>query len=669
MNPQEAKSKIDKLSYQLDAHNYNYYVLSQPSISDFEYDQLMKELIQLEHDFPEYSDENSPSQRVGSDINKEFEQVRHLYPMLSLGNTYSEEELNDFISRIKKLITEEVEYVCELKYDGVAISLTYENGKLKKAVTRGDGEFGDDVTRNVKTIRSIPLKLSYDDIPEEFEIRGEIFLPIAGFNAMNEDRKNQDEPEFANPRNAASGTLKMQNSSMVAKRPLDCILYYLPGEQLPFNSHYECLEKAREWGFKIPIEYIKKTSEITDIFEYIHYWEKERHKLPFDIDGIVIKVNSFQQQKRLGFTSKTPRWAISYKFKAEQAKTKVQSIDFQIGRTGAVTPVANLDPVQLAGTIVKRASLHNEDQIKLLDIRVGDYVFVEKGGEIIPKIVGVDKSARVEGIEEFKFISHCPECGAKLERNPDESAHYCPNTYLCPPQIKGRIEHFVSRKAMDINIAEATIDQLFRKKLLNNITDLYRLEFMQLVMLERFAEKSANNLINSIEESKSIPFQRVLYAIGIRYVGETVARKLAYHFKSMDAIMNAKLEELINVDEIGERIAKSLIEFFQFDANISVIQDLKNFGLQMEMSKDDTSRSAALVNQSFVISGTFDKYSRDELKRLIELNGGKNISSISTKTDFLLAGENMGPAKKKKATDLGIKIINEDEFLSMIGII
>jgi DNA ligase (NAD+) len=669
MNPQEAKSKIDKLSHQLDAHNYNYYVLSQPSISDFEYDQLMKELIQLEHDFPEYSDENSPSQRVGSDINKEFEQVRHLYPMLSLGNTYSEEELNDFISRIKKLITEEVEYVCELKYDGVAISLTYENGKLKKAVTRGDGEFGDDVTRNVKTIRSIPLKLSYDDIPEEFEIRGEIFLPIAGFNAMNEDRKNQDEPEFANPRNAASGTLKMQNSSMVAKRPLDCILYYLPGEQLPFNSHSECLEKAREWGFKIPIEYIKKTSEITDIFEYIHYWEKERHKLPFDIDGIVIKVNSFQQQKRLGFTSKTPRWAISYKFKAEQAKTKVQSIDFQIGRTGAVTPVANLDPVQLAGTIVKRASLHNEDQIKLLDIRVGDYVFVEKGGEIIPKIVGVDKSARVEGIEEFKFISHCPECGAKLERNPDESAHYCPNTYLCPPQIKGRIEHFVSRKAMDINIAEATIDQLFRKKLLNNITDLYRLEFMQLVMLERFAEKSANNLINSIEESKSIPFQRVLYAIGIRYVGETVARKLAYHFKSMDAIMNAKLEELINVDEIGERIAKSLIEFFQFDANISVIQDLKNFGLQMEMSKDDTSRSAALVNQSFVISGTFDKYSRDELKRLIELNGGKNISSISTKTDFLLAGENMGPAKKKKATDLGIKIINEDEFLSMIGII
>jgi DNA ligase (NAD+) len=669
MNPQEAKSKIDKLSHQLDAHNYNYYVLSQPSISDFEYDQLMKELIQLEHDFPEYSDENSPSQRVGSDINKEFEQVRHLYPMLSLGNTYSEEELNDFVSRIKKLITEEVEYVCELKYDGVAISLTYENGKLKKAVTRGDGEFGDDVTRNVKTIRSIPLKLSYDDIPEEFEIRGEIFLPIARFNAMNEDRKNQDEPEFANPRNAASGTLKMQNSSMVAKRPLDCILYYLPGEQLPFNSHYECLEKAREWGFKIPIEYIKKTSEITDIFEYIHYWEKERHKLPFDIDGIVIKVNSFQQQKRLGFTSKTPRWAISYKFKAEQAKTKVQSIDFQIGRTGAVTPVANLDPVQLAGTIVKRASLHNEDQIKLLDIRVGDYVFVEKGGEIIPKIVGVDKSARVEGIEEFKFISHCPECGTKLERNPDESAHYCPNTYLCPPQIKGRIEHFVSRKAMDINIAEATIDQLFRKKLLNNITDLYRLEFMQLVMLERFAEKSANNLINSIEESKSIPFQRVLYAIGIRYVGETVARKLAYHFKSMDAIMNAKLEELINVDEIGERIAKSLIEFFQFDANISVIQDLKNFGLQMEMSKDDTSRSAALVNQSFVISGTFDKYSRDELKRLIELNGGKNISSISSKTDFLLAGENMGPAKKKKATDLGIKIINEDEFLSMIGII
>jgi DNA ligase (NAD+) len=666
MDPQAARNRIEKLRDELDSHNYKYYVLSQPSISDFEYDQLMKELIQLENDFPEYSDENSPTKRVGSDINKEFEQVKHKYPMLSLGNTYSEEELNDFVSRIKKVITEDVEYVCELKYDGVAISLTYKNGNLEKAVTRGDGEVGDDVTRNVKTIRSVPLKLKNKDIPEEFEIRGEIFLPKAGFKTMNEERKIQNEAEFANPRNAASGTLKMQNSSLVAKRPLDCILYYLPGDQIPYPTHYEYLEKAKEWGFKIPLEYIKKTSEINEVFEYIHYWEKARKNLPFDIDGIVIKVNSFQQQEKLGFTSKTPRWAISYKFKAEQARTKLQSIDFQVGRTGAITPVANLDPVQLAGTVVKRATLHNEDQIKLLDIRLGDYVFVEKGGEIIPKIVGIDKSVREQGIQEFEFITHCPECGSMLERNPDEAAHYCPNSYLCPPQIKGRIEHFVSRKAMDINIAEATIDQLFRHKLLNNITDLYQLEFMQLVMLERFAEKSANNLINSIEESKLVPFPRVLYALGIRYVGETVARKLASHFKSMDAIMEANKEELINVDEIGERIAGSLIEFFKFETNISIIEDLKKFGLQMEMKESEAPQSSVLANKSFVISGTFEKYSRDELKRLIEQYGGKNVSAISAKTNYVLAGENMGPSKKDKAIKLGIEILSEEDFLGMI---
>ena len=666
MNPQEAGLRIEKLREELDTHNYKYYVLSQPSISDFEYDQLMKELIQLENKFPEFANENSPSQRVGSDINMEFEQVKHNYPMLSLGNTYSREELNDFVSRIKKVITEEVEYVCELKYDGVAISLNYKNGNLEKAVTRGDGEVGDDVTRNVKTIRSVPLKLNNKDIPEEFEIRGEIFLPKAGFKSMNEERKIQNEAEFANPRNAASGTLKMQNSALVAKRPLDCILYYIPGKQISYPTHYDYLEKAKEWGFKIPLDYIKKTSDINEVFQYIDYWEKERKNLPFEIDGIVIKVNSFQQQEKLGFTSKTPRWAISYKFKAEQARTKLQSIDFQVGRTGAITPVANLDPVQLAGTVVKRASLHNEDQIKLLDIRQGDYVFVEKGGEIIPKIVGVDKSARNKEIKEFEFISHCPECGTKLERNPDEAAHYCPNTYLCPPQIKGRIEHFVSRKAMDINIAEATIDQLFRHKLLNNITDLYRIEFMQLVMLERFAEKSANNLISSIENSKSVPFPRVLYALGIRYVGETVARKLASYFKSMDAIINASMEELTSVDEIGERIAGSLMEYFQFESNISIIKDLKNFGIQMEIIDNDAPQSSVLDNKSFVISGTFEKYSREELKRMIGQYGGKNVSAISAKTDFLLAGENMGPSKKKKAMELGINILSENDFLKMI---
>ena len=666
MEKQEAQSKISKLRKMLEKHNHQYYVLSQPSISDFEYDQLMNELISLEKSFPELKTEDSPSNRVGSDINVEFEQVAHKYPMLSLGNTYSKEELAEFDARVNKLLNDDYEYVCELKYDGVAISLTYRHGLLVRAVTRGDGSVGDDVTRNIKTIRSIPLKLENIDIPKEFEIRGEVFLPKEGFRKMNEEREKSGELSFANPRNAASGTLKMQNSSLVAKRPLDCYLYYIPGDELPFDTHFQYLKKAKEWGFKIPVEFIKIAKNIDEVFEFISYWDNERKNLEFEIDGIVIKVNAFNQQKKLGFTAKTPRWAISYKFKAEQALTKLKSISFQVGRTGAITPVANLEPVLLAGTTVKRASLHNEDQIKLLDIRIGDKVYVEKGGEIIPKITGVEKNQRPENTDAFEFIKNCPECNTLLIRNPEEAAHYCPNIYHCPPQIKGRMEHFVSRKAMNINIAEATIDQLFRHKLLNDITDLYKLEFMQLVMLERFAEKSANNLINSIEESKKVPFPRVLYAIGIRYVGETVARKLARYFKSMKNIMNASFEELIAVDEIGDRIASSLLSFFEDERNQKTIQELSDLGLQMKIIEEELSQNNILEEKTFVISGTFKEYSRDELKRMIEEYGGRNTSSVSSNTDYLLAGENMGPSKRKRAEDLGISIISEEDFLQMI---
>lgn len=662
----QAEERILKLREELNRHNHLYYVLAQPVISDYEYDGMMSELSSLEKQFPEFDDSNSPSKRVGSDINLEFEQVKHKYPMMSLGNTYSRQELEEFDLRVRKVITGDFEYVCELKYDGVAISLNYIDGILHRAVTRGDGEQGDDVTRNVKTIRSIPLKLHGQGYPKDFEIRGEIFLPREGFNRMNRMREESGEISFANPRNAAAGTLKLQNSSVVARRPLDCYLYFLAGEDLPSPYHYESLAMAAEWGFKIPLGYMKKAKGMDEVYSFIEYWDKGRKSLPFDTDGVVIKVNSYEFQKQLGFTAKVPRWAIAYKFKAEQARTRLNSISFQVGRTGAVTPVANLDPVNLAGTVVKRATLHNADQIEMLGLRLNDWVFVEKGGEIIPKIVGVDTAARDRTSAPFTFLQSCPECGTPLQKNPDEAAHYCPNTYGCPPQIKGRIEHFVSRKAMDINIAEATIDQLFKHKLVSNIADLYNLEFMQLVMLERFAEKSATNLLNSIEASKKVPFPRVLYALGIRFVGETVARKLAKHCRSLENLMKLSPDELQNIDEVGERIAGSVIEYFEHPANKEIVSRLISAGLSFEMDDDLTNNTQKLQGKSFVISGTFVRYSREEIKILIEKNGGKNMSGVSSGTNFLLAGSKPGPDKLKKAEALGIRVITEDEFNEML---
>lgn len=666
MNVLEAAERIEKLRSELQKHNHSYYVLAQPGISDFEYDHLMKELSELEKQFPELDDENSPTRRVGSDLSMQFETFPHKYPMLSLGNTYSREELEEFDGRVRKLIGNDFEYVVELKYDGVAISISYENGRLKQALTRGDGSKGDDVTRNVRTIKSIPLVLSGKDYPSFFEIRGEILMDKKGFEEMNLLREESGEMLFANPRNAASGTLKMQNSSIVAKRPLDCFFYYLPGDNQKFDGHYENLVRASEWGFKIPLKYIKKVSGVEDIFKYIDYWAEERKNLPFDIDGIVIKVNSLSQQNNLGFTAKTPRWAISYKFKAEQAISELKSISFQVGRTGAVTPVANLEPVLLAGTTVKRASLHNEDQIKMLDIRIGDVVYVEKGGEIIPKIVGIENNQRHLDLPEFKFITHCPECNTQLIRNDNEAAHYCPNEKGCPPQKKAKIEHFVSRKAMDLGLAEATIDQLYKAALINQSSDLYRLKYDDLEGLDRFAEKSAENLIESIRSSVNVPFERVLFALGIRYVGETVAKKLARHFKTIEAIAEASTEELMNVDEIGERIAQSVSEYFKDPENIAIIDQLKAAGLKFHM-EEEALKSNILEGNSFVISGKFYQISRDGIKKLIEEHGGKNLSSISTNTDFLIAGDNMGPAKRKKAEALNIKIIFEDEFLKMIS--
>ncbi len=666
MNPEQAKERIEKLRSELNAHNYRYYVLAQPTVSDYDYDQMMYELIGLEKEFPQFFDANSPSQRVGSDISQDFEQVRHKIPMLSLGNTYSREELEDFDRRVKKVLGTDFGYVCELKYDGVAISLSYENGLLARAVTRGDGEQGDDVTRNVRTIRSVPLKLQGEDIPDELEIRGEIFMPVEGFLKMNKERSDKGEPMFANPRNAAAGTLKMQNSSLVAKRPLDCMLYYIPGETAPTDSHFANLMKAGEWGFKVPKDYIKKVNSMDDVFTYIEFWSTRRNSLPFNIDGVVIKVDSLRQQQELGFTAKTPRWAIAYKFKAEQASTRLNQITFQVGRTGAVTPVANLEPVHLAGTTVKRASLHNEDQIMLLDIRTGDMVYVEKGGDIIPKIVGVDYDKRPNDSKPFQFITHCPECGTELIRKAEEAAHYCPNIYGCPPQIKGRIEHFVSRRAMDINIAEATIDTLFRKNLVSDISDLYRLKKEDLLSLERFGEKLAGNIINSIEESKKVPFTRVLYALGIRYVGETVARKLALHFKSIDNLMNAGMEELVNVEEIGSRIAESILEYFEHPVNQKIINGLREAGITFHVARSEEPVSARLEGKTIVISGTFEEMSRNELKELIERNGGKSTSSVSSNTDYIIAGEDMGPSKREKAQKLGVPLITLNDFLEMV---
>jgi DNA ligase (NAD+) len=661
------EQRIKQLRKVLNEHNYKYYVLNQPSISDFEYDQLMKELIDLELAHPEYADPNSPSQRIGDDRTREFEQVVHKYPVLSLSNTYSKDEIIEFENRIKKIGLSNYEYVCELKYDGASISLTYENGKLLQAVTRGDGVSGDNVISNVKTIRSIPLELTGDDYPALFEMRGEIFIPHAGFEQMNREREETGEVPFANPRNAASGTLKIQNSSLVAKRKLDCFLYYFLGENLPSDSHFENLKKAKEWGFKIS-EHIKKCLTLKEVFEFIDYWENRRKNLPYDIDGIVIKIDSFNQQNTLGFTAKSPRWAIAYKYKAEQAATRLISIDFQVGRTGAITPVANLEPVTLAGTKVKRASLHNADQMLLLDIRINDIVNIEKGGEIIPKVVGVEKSCRDSDSKPVEYIKYCPECGTKLIRKEGEAKHYCPNEDGCPPQIKGKIEHFVSRKAMDIGLAEATISQLYESGLVKNIADLYSITKDQLLNLERFADKSAENLIDSINNSKKVPFDRVLYALGIRYVGETVAKKLANHFKSLDSLAKAREEDLINVEEIGDKITESIIYYFSNERNIRIINRLWEAGVQLGIKKESAEKlSDTLAGKSMIISGVFKKYSREEIRELIEKNGGKNVSSVSARTDYLIAGDKTGPSKLEKARKLNIKIISEDDFLDIIN--
>ena len=662
------KDKIKALREALEQHNYNYYVLSAPTISDREFDEMMKELQVLEEAHPEYADPHSPTQRVGSDLSKEFEQVVHKYPMLSLGNTYSEDEVKDFYERIARDLNEPFEIVAELKYDGTSISLTYEDGRLVRAVTRGDGTRGDDVTANVKTIRSVPLKLMGDRYPATFEIRGEILLPWAEFDRLNKEREEQEEPLFANPRNAASGTLKQQNPAVVAARKLDAYFYYLLGEELPAETHFDNLEAARSWGFKIP-NVIRVCNSLEDIYGYIAYWDVERKNLPVATDGIVLKVNSLRQQRNLGFTAKSPRWAIAYKFQAERAVTRLNSVSFQVGRTGAVTPVANLEPVLLAGTTVKRASLHNADIIEGLDLHLGDKVFVEKGGEIIPKIVGVDVEARGLLVgDKVRFIRSCPECGTPLMRPEGEAAHYCPNEAGCPPQIKGKIEHFVTRRAMNINMGPETVEDLYEAGYIKNAADLYTLEISDLLRLERWADKSARNLMASLEESKQVPFERVLYGLGIRFVGETVAKRLVSAFHSMEQLEQASFEDLTAVDEIGERIARSIIAYFADERNRTLVNRLKEYGLQMSVPEEKlANRSEKLKGLSIVISGTFAKHSRDEYKAMIEQHGGKNSGSVSGKTDYILAGDNMGPAKLEKAAKLGVKIINEDEFLNMIA--
>ncbi len=663
------KERIDQLRTDLHRHNYNYYVLNTPEISDKEFDDMMRELQDLEKEHPEYQDENSPTMRVGSDLNKNFTQVTHKYPMLSLGNTYSENEVTDFYDRVKKALNEDFEICCELKYDGTSISLTYENGKLVRAVTRGDGEKGDDVTDNVKTIRTIPLVLHGNNYPEHFEIRGEILMPWEVFEELNREKEAREEPLFANPRNAASGTLKLQNSAIVASRKLDAYLYYLLGEELPCDGHYENLQTAAGWGFKIS-EHTKKTHSLEEVFEYIRYWDTERKNLPVATDGIVLKVNSMRQQKSLGFTAKSPRWAIAYKFQAERALTRLNRVTYQVGRTGAITPVANLDPVQLSGTIVKRASLHNADIIEGLDLHIGDMVYVEKGGEIIPKITGVDKDARGMLIgEKVKFITHCPECGSKLVRYEGEAAHYCPNETACPPQIKGKIEHFISRTAMNIDgLGPETVDTFYRLGLIKDTADLYQLTAEDIKNLDRMGEKSAENIIKGIKASKEVPFERVLFALGIRFVGETVAKKIAKSFNNIEELENADLEKLTSIDEIGEKIAQSILIYFSSPLNVNLIERLKSAGLQLYRKEEDLNEyTDKLAGQSIVISGVFTHHSRDEYKDLIEKNGGKNVGSISTKTSFILAGENMGPSKLEKAHKLGIKIISEDEFLTLIS--
>lgn len=670
MNKLEVQNRILQLREELGDHNHKYYVLDAPTITDFDFDMLLEELQKLEFENPEFHDPNSPSKRVGGDITKNFETVAHKYPMLSLSNTYSKEELEDFIKRISKMVPEEMEFVCELKYDGAAIGISYKNGLFERAVTRGDGSKGDDISANVKTISSIPLKLKGQSFPPEFEIRGEIFMLLDGFQKLNESRIEEGLETFANPRNTASGTLKMQNSSVVATRSLDSFLYYVFSDSSIADNHYDSILKVREWGFKIPApekKYIQKAKNVDEIFEFINYWNENRHKLPFEIDGIVIKVNNYIQQQRLGSTAKSPRWAIAYKFKAEEVSTKLEKVTYQVGRTGAITPVANLEPVLLAGTTVKRASLHNADQIAKLDLRVGDFVFVEKGGEIIPKVTGVDLERRDPKTAVFEYAQKCPECETPLIRKEGEAHHYCPNAVSCPPQVSGRIQHFISRKAMDIEgLGGETIELLVNAGLIQNYSDLYHLTKEQILPLERMAEKSAQNIIEGIEKSKEIPFQRVLFGLGIRYVGETVAKKLALHFDCMERLLNASLEELLTVDEIGNRIAESFTEFFSQEENKLLIKSLMEAGLQMEIVKQEGA-SNALEGLKIVISGSFENYSRTEIKELIEKHGGKNTGSVSAKTDLIVAGEGMGPSKRKKAEELGVKIIDENQFAEMIA--
>lgn len=656
---------IETLRNELNQHNYNYYVLDKPVITDFEFDQLLKQLQELEARHPEFFDENSPTQRVGGSITKNFATVVHEYRMYSLDNSYSTEDLTDWENRIQKILGNvTLEYTCELKYDGASISITYENGKLKKAVTRGDGFQGDEVTSNIKTIRSVPLQLK-GNYPPRFDIRGEIILPLSGFEKMNQELIEIGETPYSNPRNTASGSLKLQDSAEVARRPLDCLLYFIVGNNLPFKTQFEGLEMARSWGFKVPVQ-AKLAKNMQEVLAFISYWDVHRHDLPYETDGVVIKVNSLQHQDELGYTAKSPRWAMAYKFKSEQVSTRLNSISYQVGRTGAITPVANLEPVQLAGTIVKRASLHNADQIEKLDIRIGDKVFVEKGGEIIPKIIAV--AERGNETEPTHYITHCPECHTLLERKEGEANHYCPNFYGCPPQIIGRIQHYITRKAMDIEgLGGETVALLYQNGLVKNYADLYDLKIEQILPLERMAQKSAENLINGIEKSKEVPFERVLYALGIRYVGETVAKKLAKHYKNIDAIANASLMDLILVDEIGDKIAQSVIEFFENIENRITIERLKSVGIQFELVEKNTQVSDKFAGKTFVVSGVFEQFSRDELKKAIEDNGGKVGSSISTKTDYVVAGENMGPAKLEKANQLKIAIISEGDFIQLIN--
>ena len=666
------KSRIDELRKELHRHNYNYYVLNSPEITDYEFDKLMQELQDLEMFFPQYADPNSPTQRVGSDINQEFRQIKHKYPMLSLSNTYSESDVRDFYERVRNgLEGEEFEIVCELKFDGLSISLTYIDGKLDHAVTRGDGVVGDDVTGNVRTIKSIPLQLDPDgDYPKEFEIRGEVLMPWASFEALNVEREKKGEPLFANPRNAASGTLKSQKSELVAQRNLDAYLYYFLCERNDnVSGHYESLMKCGKWGFKIS-EHIRKCKTVDEVLDFIKYWDSERKKLPVATDGIVLKVNSLRQQQHLGYTAKSPRWAIAYKFKAERVCTRLNEVTYQVGRTGAVTPVANMEPVLLAGTIVKRASLHNEDIMEQFDLHLGDMVYVEKGGEIIPKVVGVDKSLRADGMEKVSFIEKCPECGAQLVRFEGEAAHYCPNSVACPPQIKGRIEHFISRKAMNIDsIGPETIDDYFSRGIIKDASDLYHIRVQDISGSYGTRVKSATRIVENIKASLAVPFERVVYAIGIRFVGETIAKILARKFKSIDALAAATLEELTEVDGIGDAIANSVIAYFSDQRNIEFVERLRSAGVAMSVSEDKMSDAGSnvLEGQSIVISGVFSHHSRDEYKELIELHGGKKVSSISSKTSFILAGENMGPSKLQKAEKLGVRIINEEEFLQIIS--